>query len=181
MAEYCSEQASDDDASESSESEDSDDETGMDVDLPAMDPAERQSAMDKLVPGIEPSEYGKMPPSYHANSQRVKPATVETDVVEEISTPGVTSKPESKKRTIRPPILPRDKYEGVDSDDETDEEGDIDSEDEEDQPQVVGDVEIDMNEEEDAFLEFARQALGLTDDQWKDIVKDRKDRGGNYF
>ena len=45
----------------------------------------------------------------------------------------------------------------------------------------MGDVEIDMNEEEDEFLEFARQALGLTDDQWKDIVKDRKDRGGNYF
>lgn len=143
--------------------------------------AAREEAMSKLVPGIDPSDYGKMPPSYHANSQRVKPATVETDVVEEISTPGVTSKPESKKRTIRPPILPRDKYEGVDSDDETDEEGDIDSEDEEDQPQVVGDVEIDMNEEEDEFLEFARQALGLTDDQWKDIVKDRKDRGGNYF
>ncbi|KAK7694353.1 hypothetical protein QCA50_001539 [Cerrena zonata] len=140
--------------------------------------AARQRDMDNLVPGIDPSEYGKMPSSYHSSSQRVKPATVETDVIEEISTPEVNSiEPKSKERSIRPPILPRDKYDGVDSDDETDEEGDVDSEDEEDQPQVVGDVEIDMEEEEEEFLEFARQALGLTDDQWKDIVQDRKDRG----
>ena len=129
MAEYCSEQASDDDdASESSESEDSDDETGMDVDLPAMDPAERQSAMDKLVPGIEPSEDGKMPPSFYSNSQRVSRTTMETDVRE--NAPAASSSPGAggSSRSIRPPILPRDKFDGVDSDDESDEEGDGDEE-----------------------------------------------------
>ncbi|CAL1696402.1 unnamed protein product [Somion occarium] len=120
-----------------------------------------QEAMDKLVPGIEPSEYGKMPPSFHSHSQRVTRTTIETEVIEEISTQGVstTAKPEVK-RTIRPPILPRDKYEGVDSDDESDEEDEVDSEEEEEKPQV-----------------FARQALGVSDAQWNDIVKDRKSRG----
>ncbi|KZT06347.1 uncharacterized protein LAESUDRAFT_679939 [Laetiporus sulphureus 93-53] len=138
----------------------------------------RQAAMDKLVPGILPSEYGKMPPSFHSNSQRVAPITIETET-REVPTKGSDASAGLRKRPIRPPILPRDKYEGVDSDDETDGEsgGEGDEEDEEDKPQVVGDVEIDMNEEEDEFLEFARQALGISDEQWGDIVKERTDRG----
>lgn len=71
----------------------------------------------------------------------------------------------------------RDKYEGVDSDDETDEEID-DDESEEERPEVVGEVEIDMGEEEEEFLEFARQTLGISDKQWKDILQDRKERNG---
>ncbi len=93
-----------------------------------------------------------------------------------------TSNTEHPGKPLRPPILPRDKYDGVDSDDESDEEdAEMDSEDEEDQPQVVGDVEVDMGEEEEEFLEFSRQALGISDEQWSDIVKDRKDRGGMIF
>ena len=42
----------------------------------------------------------------------------------------------------------------------------------------MGEVEIDMAEEEDEFIEFARQALGVDDQQWRDILKDRRDRGG---
>lgn len=79
---------------------------------------------------------------------------------------------------MRPPIIPRDRYDGVDSDDETDEEEFEDDESEEDRPQVVGEIEIDMDEEEEEFLEFSRQALGITDEQWSTIIKDRKDRGG---
>jgi len=141
--------------------------------------AARQAAMDKLVPGLDPSEYGKMPASFHSNSQRVAPTTMETEMREDIPSGSPQSTAEPRKRSIRPPIIPRDKYDGVDSDDETDEEdgGDGDEEEEEDQPQVVGDVEIDMEEEEDEFLEFARQALGMSDAQWGDIVKERKDRG----
>ncbi|KAI0662562.1 SGT1-domain-containing protein [Cubamyces menziesii] len=168
----------------------SDDEEPMDQDEPAPPASQssqlteeqrkaRQEAMDKLVPALDPSEYGKMPPSFHSNSQRTAPVTLETEVREEIPPGGgAKSSPESvRMRPIRPPLLPRDKYDGVDSDDETDEEGEGDPEDEEDQPQVVGEVEIDMAEEEDEFIEFARQALGVTDEQWKEILKERGERG----
>ncbi|KAJ7275372.1 SGT1 protein-domain-containing protein [Mycena haematopus] len=140
------------------------------------DPAARQVAMDKLVTGIAPSEYGQMPASFHENSQKVAPSTVETEVVEDVkdTKPSATTEPHGKP--IREPIIPRDRYDGVDSDDETDEEEDVDEE-EDERPQVVGDIEVDMGEEEDEFLEFSRQALGITDDQWGEILRDRQGRG----
>ncbi|TFK41316.1 SGT1 protein-domain-containing protein [Crucibulum laeve] len=146
--------------------------------------AERKAAMDKLVPGLEPSEYGKMPASFHSNSQRVAPTTIASDVIEEakheedVQDAGSKLEPKVQSKPIRQPILTRDKYDGVDSDDETDEEEiEEDDESEEDKPQVVGDIEIDMGEEEEEFLEFSRQALGITDDQWNEIIEDRKGRG----
>ncbi|KAJ7293224.1 SGT1 protein-domain-containing protein [Mycena rebaudengoi] len=139
-------------------------------------PEARKAALDKLVPGLDPSEYGQMPASFHANSQKVTPATIATDVVENAHD-SISTEPRTKP--IRAPIIPRDRYDGVDSDDETDdEEGDNgDEEDDEDRPQVVGDMEVDMGEEEDEFLEFSRQALGITDEHWAEIVQDRKSRG----
>ncbi|KAJ7817403.1 SGT1 protein-domain-containing protein, partial [Mycena leptocephala] len=137
-------------------------------------PAARQAALDKLVP--KPSEYGQMPAFFHSNSQKVTPTTIETDVVEDAENikPSATTEPHSKP--IREPIIPRDRYDGVDSDHETDEEEEVDEE-EDDRPQVVGDIEVDMGEEEDEFLEFFRQALGITDVQWGEILRDRKSRG----
>ncbi|THV06071.1 SGT1-domain-containing protein [Dendrothele bispora CBS 962.96] len=138
----------------------------------------RQAAMDNLVSKLDPSEYGQMPASFHSNSQRVTRATTESDMADEFPSGGQDGKLETpRSRRIRQPIIPRDKYEGVDSDDETDEEDDEDPESEEDKPQVVGDIEIDMNEEQEEFLEFSRQALGISDDQWKSILQDRRDRG----
>ncbi|KAI0322311.1 SGT1-domain-containing protein [Amylostereum chailletii] len=174
------EQSSDDEMSELSDepfsesSTDSDDEgeptTGNST--------ARQEAMEKLVPGIDPSEYGKMPPSFHSNSQRVTATTVDNDVVGDIPGNPTTSGSTLPQKPIRAPILMRDTYEGVDSDDETDEEDEPgDEEDEEDRPQVIGDVEVDMGEEEEEFLEFSRQALGISDDQWADILQERKNRG----
>ncbi|KAF7306610.1 hypothetical protein MIND_00452400 [Mycena indigotica] len=139
------------------------------------DPAQRQAAMDRLVPGLQPSEYGQMPASFHKNSQKVaRPADPPVEEEEPASKPAPK---EPFTKPLRDPIIPRDKYDGVDSDDETDSDDDVDSELEEDQPQVVGDIEIDMGEEEDEFLEFSRQALGISDDQWGDILRDRKSRG----
>lgn len=141
--------------------------------------AEQQLAMDKLVPALEPSEYGMMPSSYHDNSQRVAPTTIQTDKVGE-GQPGDSNEGTKPKiRPIRPPILSRDKYDGVDSDDESDVE-DADSEEGDERPQVVGEIEIDMQEEEAEFLEFSRQALGISDAQWAEIVKDREERGGLF-
>lgn len=134
--------------------------------------------MDSLVPALEPSEYGQMPATYHRNSQRVTPATDEQLNPEEHKKPPESqTKSNTQTRPIRPPIIPRDEYDGIDSDDETEEE-DLDDESEEDRPQVVGDIEIDMEEEEEEFLEFSRQALGISDEQWQEIVKDRRGRGG---
>ncbi|KAJ6627283.1 SGT1-domain-containing protein [Mycena sp. CBHHK59/15] len=144
----------------------------------AENPVARQAALDKLVPGLEPSEYGKMPASFHSNSQKVLPTTIETDVVEETINLRPSELTEPRSKPIRQPIIPRDKYDGVDSDDETDEEDlNEEDEDEEDRPQVVGDIDVDMGEEEDEFLEFSRQALGITDEQWGEIVRDRRSRG----
>ena len=164
-----------------SDEEDEDEESSEDEKDETKTTAERQADMDKLVPALDPSEYGKMPASY-SNSQKTAPATVETDVVSgspERKRATNTGKDEAKgqERRIRPPIIPRDKYDGVDSDDETGSEEE-DEESEEDRPQVVGDIEIDMGEEEEEFLEFSRQQLGISDAQWRDIITDRKDRGG---
>ncbi|KAJ7139770.1 SGT1 protein-domain-containing protein [Mycena epipterygia] len=171
-ARFEDEELSDDEAEEFSDDAMSDSD-----DSEEENPVDRQAALDKLVPGIEPSEYGKMPASFHTNSQKVAPTTIETDVVEEVEniTPAAPTEPRTKP--IRQPIIPRDRYDGVDSDDETDEEEEIDDEEEEDRPQVVGDMEVDMGEEEDEFLEFSRQALGITDEQWGEILRDRKSRG----
>ncbi|EJF66458.1 hypothetical protein DICSQDRAFT_176292 [Dichomitus squalens LYAD-421 SS1] len=140
--------------------------------------AERKAAMDKLVPGIEPSEYGKMPSSYYTNSQRIAPVTMETEIREEILT-GTPADTNSRVRShaIRAPLLPRDRFDGVDSDDESEEEDPAADEEDEEHPQVVGDVEIDMGEEEEEFIEFARQALGVDDEHWRNILQDRRDRG----
>ena len=159
----------------------------------------RQEAMDKLVPALEANEYGKMPAKFYQNSQVVAPTTMETDVIgignssskpveaidESTADPSMPS-----ARPIRRPILPRDSFDGVDSDDETDEEDnvmggtngdDIDGEDsDEDRPQVVGDVEIDMGAEEEEFLEFSRTALGISDEMWNDMMRERQDRGGTH-
>jgi len=135
-----------------------------------------QSDTGHLVPALDPADYGKMP-AYYSNSQVValgsssdnKPKTVAKDV--------------PAKRHF----IPRDKYDGVDSDDETESEeerlndvGDREGENsdsEEERPQVVGDVEIDMGEEEEDFIQFSREALGIDEEMWQKIVKDRQARG----
>ena len=151
---------------------DSDDEPN-----PEVETDEDDAAKSRLVPGLEPGEYGKMPPLFYANSQKVAP-----DPEREDEQPtGVDKGKELPpiRRPIRPPILPRDKFDGVDSDDETDEDelvGDEDSD--EDHPELIGEVEPDMDEEEEEFLEFSRKALGISNEQWNDIINERKNRGG---
>ncbi|KAJ6604288.1 SGT1 protein-domain-containing protein [Mycena vulgaris] len=172
-ARFDDEELSDDEADE----EFSDDVMSDSDDSEEENPAARQAALDKLVPGLEPSEYGQMPASFHANSQKIAPTTIETDVVEEVENIEPAAPTEPRTKPIRQPIIPRDRYDGVDSDDETDEEEEIEDEEEDDRPQVVGDIDIDMGEEEDEFLEFSRQALGISDDQWGEILRDRKSRG----
>ncbi|KAF9648515.1 SGT1-domain-containing protein [Thelephora ganbajun] len=136
-------------------------------------------AKNRLVPGLEPGEYGKMPPLFYANSQKVAPEPELEEEEPSKSAVGEDKETPSVRRPIRPPILPRDKFDGVDSDDETDEDelvvGNEDSD--EDHPELVGEIEPDMNEEEEEFLEFSRRALGISNEQWNDIINERKNRG----
>jgi hypothetical protein len=176
LTRFLSEQSSGDETSDFGDGEssevDSDDEDAV-----------RQEALDKLVPGIEPSEYGRMPSSFYDRSQRVAPAASEKeDTVEETATSATASDtdlPRTQLGLSRAPLLPRDKYEGVDSDDDTDtDEFDGPADEDEDEPELVGEVEVDMAEEEEEFLEFSRQALGITDEHWQQILQERRDRGG---
>ncbi|KAI0001888.1 SGT1 protein-domain-containing protein [Russula vinacea] len=142
--------------------------------------AARQDALEKLVPGIDASEYGRMPASFYDRSQRVAPSELTTDVMEVESAEsaregGISS---TWSGSVRAPILARDRYEGVDSDDDTEgEDSPADEEEEEEQPQLVGEIEVDMAEEEEEFLEFSRQTLGISDDQWQQILRERRGRG----
>lgn len=175
---------------------DSDDESDGDIDN-----VEKQAIMDRLVPGLAPAEYGQMPASFYENSQRIAPTTIETDIIDAVELPKTeelkaipedepvpTVVPETP-RSIRKPIIPRDRYDGVDSDDDTDEDeqgplrpedGEDSDEEDEDRPTVIGEIEVDMEAEEAEFLEFSRQALGITDSHWDEILKDRTERGGEY-
>ena len=156
---------------------DSDDESN-----PEVETDDDGDAQSRLVPGLEPGEYGKMPPLFYATSQKVAP---NPELEEEPNGPAVEEHSEQSppRRPIRPPIFPRDKFDGVDSDDETDEDepivGNEDSD--EDHPELVGEVEPDMDEEEEEFLEFSRKALGISNEQWNDIINERRNRGGTNY
>lgn len=174
-----SEQFSDEDGGEFSDEKFSDSELDSD-DNEESASAARQHALENLVPGIDPSEYGRMPTSFYDRSQRVappKPASDPTEI-ETVESAKEGSTPAAGSRPVRPPILARDSYEGVDSDDDTEEDELVDEEEEEEKPQLVGEIEVDMAEEEEEFLEFSRQTLGISDDQWQQILQERRDKGG---
>ncbi|KAG8953323.1 hypothetical protein FRC04_002733 [Tulasnella sp. 424] len=162
--------------------------------------AERQRAMDALVAPLDPDEYGKLPAmevpppasgvtgSKKSASQKTAPVTMETET---------RTLPNGEIRKIRKPILMRDKFDGVDSDDEsTSDEGEGEEEDarraanawrevgdesDDEAPQVVGgishDIDINMEDEEEEFLKFSRDALGISEEQWTAILDERKGRG----
>ncbi|KAH9054175.1 SGT1-domain-containing protein [Lactarius vividus] len=139
--------------------------------------AARQDALEKLVPGIEPSEYGRMPLSFYNRSQRVARVAPENEDTAAEATTSDTGLPRSQPKPSRAPLLSRDQYEGVDSDDDSDESDEPGDEDDDEQPELVGEVEVDMAEEEEEFLEFSRQALGISDEHWQQILQERRDRG----
>jgi len=173
-----SEQPSDEDGGDFSDEKFSDSEPDSDDNEESASSA-RQHALENLVPGIDPSEYGCMPTSFYDRSQRVAPPKPTSDFTEiEAVESTKESTPATGSRPVRPPILARDSYEGVDSDDDTEEDELADEEEEEEKPQLVGEIEVDMAEEEEEFLEFSRQTLGISDEQWQQILQERRDKGG---
>lgn len=137
----------------------------------------RAKAMATLVPPLPASEYGVMPPK-HSRSQLVasKHGMLDSD--------NINMDSESPRPTRRP-IFQRDKFDGVDSDDESDPDDNMEftlaqesSEEDEDLPTIVGEIEVDMDAEKEEFIRFTRDILGIDAKQWEDIVKDRQKRGG---
>lgn len=165
--------------------------------------AKRQEAMDALVPPLDPNDYGKLPPP--PSQDTVYPDDIDMDVDDTQQAEGRLPKSKAKLEPIqiRKPIFVRDKFDGVDSDDETsseedgtpqdeaakrralleslrDDEGVVDADDEA-FPQVVDgapDIEVDMEAEQEAFLKFSREQLGINEDMWKGILDERRGRGG---
>jgi hypothetical protein len=157
------------------------DEEDEDEDDVESDEEVRRKAMDALVAPLVPGEYGTMPAEYrHANSQAT---AVDAEDITDIGHNREPSEVKDNARLVRKPVFQRDKFDGVDSDDETSEEevgGPLmeDDEDEDDRPQIVGEIEIDMEQEQEDFLKFSREALGIDDEAWASIIADREKRGG---
>lgn len=169
-----SELLSDEEFSDEPSDNDSDDDEDNDNETPpapTLSTKEREDAKAALIEPLPASEYGIMPTSF-SKSQKVKATTLDSETTQASSS--------APPKSVRRPILMRDKFDGVDSDDETDSDGDgrMDEDDEDDRPVVVGDVEVDMEEEEEEFLKFSREALGISDDMWKDIIRERQEKGG---
>jgi hypothetical protein len=159
----------------------SDEEDDVEDDVDSDEEVRRKAAMDALVAPLEPGEYGTMPAEYrHANSQAT---AVDAEDIIDIGHNREPSEVKDNARPVRKPVFQRDKFDGVDSDDETSEEevgGPLmdDDEDEDDRPQIVGEIEIDMEQEQEDFLKFSREALGIDDETWASIIADREKRGG---
>jgi hypothetical protein len=134
--------------SEMSDVSDSDEE-----EEPQMTEAEKRDAQNKLVPGLAEGEWGQKPggggvPS-HAES---------------------TASAAARQSMLQPEV-----YDGASSDESED--MDVDGAD--DEPvQVDDEGQVEMDGEMDEFLRFTREALGLSEEQYQDILSSRRERGG---
>ena len=89
----------------------------------------RQEILEKLVPALPASEYGVMPPAFYENSQPVTRENPEpqedtaagpVDVNPGDHGKGAARDPQPQQgRAQRAPLLTRDQFDGVDSDDES--------------------------------------------------------------
>ncbi|KAF8759134.1 SGT1 protein [Rhizoctonia solani] len=156
--------------------------------------ADRQQAMDSLVPPLEPGDYDGetyVGRGGNACTRRINPDS-KLSIIDAYKTSTSAahdmdhqSEQKSREKLLRRALLPRDRFDGVESDDDTDPEDaestlntlPDDSDSEEDRPTVVGEVEIDMDDEQEEFIKFSREALGIDDVLWSKIMEERKSRG----
>ncbi|BGP22074.1 SGT1 family protein [Rhodotorula toruloides] len=157
------------------------DDSDEDVDMPEMSAEERAARLEKLVAPLPPDQWG-----HHTQPSPTVPST--TAGGDDSSAP--STEPAASTRQPRPPKLAKEEYEGASDLDEysSDEEGGPMAEGEEglggpevegeDGPSVLREEDVlDMGEEMDEFLQFATEALGLTEEQYARILQDRRDRG----
>lgn len=149
---------------------------------------EKQERLSKLVPSLATTEWGQ------AAHEAAKALNTPKDGKAEQSADRRKHTVEVDAKRVQSKFA--SKYDGVSSDESSDEDdgfaatvrlpggnGEIavglDDEDEDDRAQIVDDEGLEFGEGEmEEFLNFTREALGLTEDQYKDIVENRRERGG---
>lgn len=169
------------------------DEGGEMVAGPSMAPEDRQKRLEKLVPALSDAEWG----SAAANQARLSAKrTEDAKKAEEdaksslhTGTNSMSAGP-SKSDMQSAGLAPSEKYDGDDSGDELFEEEEVAEEHEANpKPRLLStttmeelsdedDAQIEFGDgERDDFLKFAREALGLTEEQYGDILRSREKRG----
>lgn len=147
-------------------SEDSDDDDDDDdAEAPTLSPEERAARTAALVAPLAEADWG------HKPAPAAAPATP------------------ALERPAREPKLTRNVYEGASDDDDSSEgedegappkggeDGEYEGVDEDD-PAVLGEPDLDLEEEMDEFLRFATETLGLSKEQYQGILGEREKRGG---
>ncbi|SGY66455.1 BQ5605_C004g02676 [Microbotryum silenes-dioicae] len=169
-----------DEESDEDDGEHEDDEDG-EGEAMVMSEEEKKRRLASLVKGLEESEWGAKTIEKETPSK----AEAGSKAKDTIDVP-------PKTNAARAPQLTRNKYDGAsESDDSSDDEeegqeglgGSLPGMNEDltgregDQGEDAPAVEMDMEEEMDEFLKFATETLGLTPEQYEDILKERKGRG----
>ncbi|MBW0473819.1 hypothetical protein O181_013534 [Austropuccinia psidii MF-1] len=143
--------------------------------------------LETLVPPLSPSEWGQSTQTSTSTSKKVDSNLSLPSHVLDNSSSNNTHKALATREQSSPSMRKMTKfepqaYDGVCEDFSEEEEDD-------DHPNPRTDLhmertdmteiidDIDMDNERDDFLKFAREALGLTDDQYAAILEDRKERG----
>lgn len=141
-----------------SEMDDDDPASDSDDERPHIDESQKQKDMDSLVPSLGREEWGR-------KESAAQPTSA-----------GAASQPLPEKPESR---FEPEKYEGASDDEDSPSEGDGD-----DAPiqelddETAEKQDINMGDEMHDFLRFTREALGLSESQYNDILKSRSDRGG---
>lgn len=178
------------------EGEDSDQSDGDDmVAGPSTTTKDKEARLAKLVPGLTDSEWG----SAAANEARLvakrqedaKKASedLKSDQAEALQADTKTKGP-TKADMQAAGLSAKEKFDGDDSDDELYEEELVGEQEESAaKPKLLQETSMqELSDEEDAelefgdgeredFLKFAREALGLTEEQYADILRSREKRG----
>lgn len=179
---------------------------------------ERAARMARLIQPLEPGEWGAStqiaPSSTNASADDTSSSTPkstfgvddaqrkrdEIDRQAKLHALGELDAQPRLTAKIRRPVVEKESFDGVDSDDESSSDealgggtsgsgmmgalkealkrDGVEEDEDEDMPQVVDEVEVNMDEEEGEFLKFAREALGLDEQMWEKIVGERQERGG---
>ena len=146
---------------------------------------EKKRRMDRLVPALQDTEWG----AAAAQAAKALDSSASTNSPSRMDAGKANAAQSSYQTRVHSTF--HDKHDGVsdDSDSEIDGDGhefafglngELDQG--EDAAQIVGDDQLEFGEGElDEFLNFTREALGLSPDQYNDIVDTRRKRGGENF
>jgi hypothetical protein len=127
-----------------------------------MTESDKREAQNQLVPGLAEGEWGRKPGD-GGDAYRVQPSmTTATTTIS--STAAAAS-----QFKLEPEV-----YDGAS---EEDEDMDVDEADEE-PVQIDDEGQVQMEGEMEEFLRFTREALGLSEEQYQDILNSRRERGG---